>query len=442
MATQVIVPKMEMSQESATLIEWLKKEGEPVKKGDPLFVVETDKVTVEIESPETGILAEVSAQPGETMPVTTCIAYILQPGEAAPSSSPMPGSEKSSSTDDKQPHREATPLAARIASAKGLSLEGITGSGPGGRITSADLEKISIRQTEKMRASPAARRKARQQGVDLSQVSGSGPRGRIQVEDVLAFARQSSDSLPKPSDLQTAKQETQEYTVIPLQGMRRIIAERMVASYQNAPHVTLSMRVDLSNFEATRKLLNELAEKNNETRITVTGLLIKLTAQVLTRHPLMNARYTSTADGSEIHLMTRVNVGMAVALADGLIVPVIHDADRKPGREIAAEVQALTEKAHQNKLTPEDVAGGTFTITNLGPFGIEQFTAILYPGQTGILAVGAAVQEPVAVGEQVQIRLVAHLTLSVDHRVVDGAVAAYFMADLKALLEMPSLSLW
>jgi pyruvate dehydrogenase E2 component (dihydrolipoamide acetyltransferase) len=224
--------------------------------------------------------------------------------------------------------------------------------------------------------------------------------------------------------------------------MRRTIAERVTASYQSAPHITFTSRVDFTEFEAVRARLNQRAAQEGLPHCSVTALLVQLVAHTLRGHPWLNARLVSAAHGEEIHLLQAINIGVAVALPDGLIVPVVHDADRKSGREIAAEVRLLVEKARANQLTPAEVAGGTFTISNLGSFGIEQFTAILNPGQTGILAVGAAVPEPIAVEGQVQIRPVVRLTLSVDHRVVDGAVAAHFMADLRELLEAPALVLW
>jgi pyruvate dehydrogenase E2 component (dihydrolipoamide acetyltransferase) len=444
MPVDVIIPKMEMSQEEATLVEWLKQEGDPVKKGEPLFVVETDKVTVEVEAPGSGVLARVTAQAGERLPVTTCIAYILAPGEEAPTSEPASQDSRRDNGQAPAVERipgapipaEATPLARRMASAEGLDLRQIPGSGPGGKITRSDVEKMLSGGLEKPRATPAARRIARELDLPLTEIAGSGPRGRIQGEDVQRYQEQRAATQP------AARPPEPEVTVVPVQGIRRSIAERMLASYQQVPHITFTSRVDLTHFEAARQGWNQRAERAGEPRASVTALLVKLVAQVLPRHPYLNARLVSGAQGDEIHLLKQVNIGVAVALPEGLIVPVVHDADRKPGRQIAAEVRELAEKARQSRLAPADVAGGTFTISNLGPFGIEQFTAIINPGQTGILAVGATVQEPYAVDGQVQLRPVVRLTLSVDHRVVDGARAAHFMADLREVLENPALGLW
>jgi pyruvate dehydrogenase E2 component (dihydrolipoamide acetyltransferase) len=322
-----------------------------------------------------------------------------------------------------------------MADSEGLDLAQIPGSGPGGQVTRADVARLLAAGRGKVRATPAARRIAREQQVPLEQVAGSGPRGRIQGRDVLAYqAAPHTTTAPEPA--------AGDWTVVPFEGMRRTIAERMVASYQSAPHITFTARVDFTEFEAARARLNQRAEREDAPRFSVTALLVQLAARALRSHPMLNARLVNTAEQTEIHLMHAVNIGVAVALPEGLIVPVVRDADRKAGREIAAEVQQLAAKARDGRLAPGDVVGGTFTISNLGPFGVEQFTAILNPGQTGILAVGAAVREPVAVGNEVQIRPMVHLTLAVDHRVVDGAVAAHFLADLRALLETPSLVLW
>lgn len=448
MPTPVILPKLEMLQETGVIVEWLKREGDQVTRGEPLFVVETDKVTVEVEAPASGILTQVEAQPGQSLPVTSQIALILSPGEGAePGEDPTPVTQTP----------PATPLASRMAAAEGLDLAGVPGSGPGGKITRADVQGAlkpqkgadlqplpasppssrgqagAVSEVGKVRASPAARRIARERGVDLGLVAGSGLGGRIQGPDVLEFSRQAHALQP----------DEQEWTAVPLQGMRRKIAERLAASYRTAPHVAFTTRVDMTGFETAREQFNQRAKRAGEAHVSVTALLVRLVGAVLPNHSMLNAQLAEDESGeAEIHLMKRVNVGVAVALPDGLIVPVIRDADRKPLRQVAREVEELAEKARSGKLTPPEVAGGTFTVSNLGPFGIEQFTAILNPGQTGILAVGATAPEPMAAGDQVQIRPVARMTLSVDHRVVDGAVAAHFMAELKETLETPSLALW
>ncbi len=460
MANPVIMPKLEMTQETATVIEWLKQEGEQVEKGEPLLTVETDKVTIEIESPASGILAGVRVAPQQVVPVTEIIAYILQPGEELPeelpqvTKAPAPPPPQAPPT----PPVAATFVAQRLAAAHGVDLSTVAGTGPGGRITKTDVELV-LSEAEgaalaaparpaaeppsgKVRATPAARRVARERGVDLSAVTGSGPRGRVQAADALALALTSGPS-PEIGRLALTPAPSPEVgrgeNVIPLQGMRRTIAERMTASYQTTPHITFTVRVDMSAFERARAQLNARAEATGQPRVSATALFVKAVAWALKHHPWLN----STLRDEEIHLLPEINVGVAVALEEGLIVPVVHQADRKSVAEIGAEVNDLATRARERQLTPADVTGGTFTVSNLGPFGIEQFTAIINPPEVAILAIGATRPEPVVDEEgQVVVRPVMRMTLSADHRVVDGATAARFLADLREALEAPTLLLW
>ena len=416
MAVPVIMPKLEMAQETATVVEWLKQEGEHIEKGEPLLTVETDKVTLEIESPASGILAGVRAEPQQVVPVTKVIAYILQPGEELDESASQRVSES------------VTPVAQRLAASVGVDLSTVKGTGPRGRITKSDVEAALV-SPGKVRATPAARRIAREREVELAAVNGSGPKGRVQAADVLALAL-----TPGPSP-----EIGQGENVIPLQGMRRTIAERMTASYQTTPHITFTVRVDMSGFEGTRARLNARAEATGQPRVSATALFVKAVAWALKHHPWLN----STLRDEEIHLLPEINVGVAVALEEGLIVPVVHQADCKSVAEIGAEVNDLATRAREGRLTPADVTGGTFTVSNLGPFGIEQFTAIINPPEVAILAIGATRPEPVVDEEgQVVVRPVMRMTLSADHRVVDGATAARFLADLREALEAPTLLLW
>jgi len=404
-ATPVIMPKFEMSQETAIVVEWLKQEGEEVKKGEPLLTVETDKVTMDVEAPATGILAGVQAAPGQVVPVTQVIAYILAPGERL----------------DESASRRVS--AEQIANRES-------------QITAAPITPAPL--PERVRATPVARRIARERGVNLATMTGSGPRGRIQAADVRAAASAPSTPLmagPGPSP----EVRGGEAEIVPLQGMRRTIAERMTASYQTAPHITFTVRVDMSGFERVRAQFNAKAQAMGQPRASVTVLIVKAVAWALKRHPFLN----STLHGDEIHLLPEVNVGVAVALEEGLIVPVVHDADRKAVGEIAAGVHDLTVRAREGRLIPGDVAGGTFTVSNLGPFGIEQFTAIINPPQAAILAVGATQSEPVVNEEgEIVARPIMRMTLAVDHRIVDGVIAARFLADLREALEAPALILW
>jgi pyruvate dehydrogenase E2 component (dihydrolipoamide acetyltransferase) len=405
MPIPVIMPKLEMSQETATIVEWLKKEGEAVKKGEPLMTVETDKVTVDIESTAEGILAGITAQVGETVPVTTVVAHLLQPGEELSQLGIIQSKDK------------------RAASLEGVQPAGAMES-PVSK-TGAGSTEANMTPDGKLRASPAARRVARQKGIQLEGIKGSGPNERIQSSDL-------------PQQNEVADQEDASHAditrVVPLAGMRKTIAGRMLESYQSIPHIGFTVRVDMTALETLRAGFQAQEEKGSP-HVSLTVLFVKLTALVLKAHPFIN----STLRQEEILLLPQVNLGVAVALPAGLIVPVIQDADMKTIFERARELAELTRKARENRLQPVDVAEGTFTISNLGPYGIEQFSAIINPGQAGILAVGAAREEVVPLEGKVVIRPMLRMTLYVDHRIVDGAMAALFLKDLKAALEKPDM---
>jgi pyruvate dehydrogenase E2 component (dihydrolipoamide acetyltransferase) len=435
MTTPVIMPKFEMAQESGTIVRWLYQEGNPVKKGEPLLEVETDKVVMEVDAPASGILKGVCAREGDRVPVTEVIAFIAQSGEElleiprqgyaeTPLSEKPPGRQ----------NRRLTPLAQRIADERGIDINAIPISGTSPWIRRRDVERYKTFPAigggeRKKRATPAARRAARESGVDLRQVNGSGPRERVQEADVRA-ASESPTTEPRVLE------------ILPLKGIRRTIAERMQSSYQTAPHITLTVEVDMTEAESVRRSLNERADLLKVTSIPVTAFLVKVCAWALRRHPRINAALRD----EEIYVYEPANIGVAVALEEGLIVPVIQRADKLGLAEIAARLEELQERAHQGRLGPQDVHGGTFTISNLGMFGIDQFTAILNPPESGILAIGRIVKRPIAVEtrghDEVVIRAMMRLTLSADHRVIDGAVAARFLQDVVAALENPNLLLW
>jgi pyruvate dehydrogenase E2 component (dihydrolipoamide acetyltransferase) len=427
MPTEVILPKLEMAQESATIIEWLKAEGEEVEKGEPLVIIETDKVSFELESPGAGALAVVRSEIGEEIPVTTVIAYLLQPGEEIPD-------EIESEVviiDDVAPtavRLDASPIAKRLAKEHDIDLATLSGSGLRGKITKEDVEGAVARASKeaavaaagKVRAAPAARRLAREKGLDLTEISGSGPRGQVTKEDVVAYA----------SSLHPHGPEIKE--TIPLRGIRRRIAERMTLSSQTSPHISVSLRTDMSNLEIVRSRINAEKEDQASQHVSVTAMITKVLADVIERHPWLN----STIDGDQIHLYDEINIGVAVAIDEGLIVPVVKNVNHKRVAEIAEEINDLATRARGGSLTLSDVSQGTFTISNLGPFGIEQFTAIINPPQAAILALGA-VRPSVLVDDDggVIVRPTAWMTLSTDHRIVDGAVAAKFLKDLAETIE-------
>ena len=464
MAHEVIMPKFGFTQETAEIVRWLKHEGDVVEQGEPIAEVTTDKVNMEVEAPASGILAGIRYREGEVVPVTQVIAYILQPGEALPGSPAVPTSSIAPSpavaTAAEQPVEaegaRATPVAARLAEAAGVDLSQVPGSGPGGRITRKDVEAYLAARTEvegKVRAVPAARRLARELGVDLKQVVGSGPQGRVQSEDVrrtyaaqaqaVAFVPAAAPEVSRPvTPAPTGEPlgvQTPIAEVIPLAGMRKVIAQRMQQSAQNAPHIHLEITVDATAAEALRARANQRL-KPGQAKVSLTAVIARACAWALTQHPRLNAWLMATPQNEQIIIPAQVNLGIAVAVEEGLIVPVVRDAARKSLLQLATEINDVVERARQNRLKPEDVVEGTFTISNLGMFGVERFTAIINPPQVAILAVGNLRREVVADEQgQIHVRPVFSVTLCADHRVVDGAVGARFLADLREALEQPEV---
>jgi pyruvate dehydrogenase E2 component (dihydrolipoamide acetyltransferase) len=438
MATNIIMPALEMTQESGTLVSWLKREGESVKKGEPIMEIETDKVTIEIEATASGILGGILAQVGDVVPVGQTIAWILAPGETPPSAATvdLPSGRGTSTpahkpnTAPKKVSKEATPLARKIAEENGIDLADVKSNG--NRIEKADvLSYISTHQTAPQPASvstdissparltpasPKARRLAQELGVDLSTVAGSGPNGAVLASDVENYKEiQSSASLETPSTVW------------------RVMAERMSTSWTTVPHFYLTREVDATNLIEWRQKIISIVEKQTGIKPTFTDLLVKLIAFTLRDHPRLNA---SWANGN-IQWNKEINVGIAIAIEDGLIVPVIQNADGASIREITTRRSDLIERARGKKLRPADVSGGTFTLTNLGMYNVDAFDAVVNTPQAAILSVGRIADRVVPVNGQVAIRPMMIMTLSLDHRVVDGARAAQFLDALANLIENP-----
>ena len=418
MATAVIMPKVDMVMETGTFIEWLKQEGDRVEKGAPLFVIMTDKASIEIEAPASGVLAGVKAKPDDVIPVTEVIAHILGPGEELPAAKAPPAAGPV----------ETAPVAEPVRASLAAQSEAAT-PGPGvGRI----------------RATPVARRLASELGVDLGQVQGRGPRGRIHKADVLAVAE---DGVKAPlaagagvpvrvrRGLEVPLPSARRKEVIPLAGPRKIIAERMAYSAFTAPHITLALSVDMSEASRLRSRLLDPIEERTGVRLSFTAFLVRAVASTLPRHPYLNA----SLDGDRVILWEDVHAGVAASIEDRLIVPVIREAQSKDLEKIVAELGDLVERARARRLAPSEMVGSTFTISNLGMFGIESFTAIINPPESAILAVGKIVDRPVKAEGKIELRPTMNLTLSADHRIVDGAEGARFLADLKAVLENPYL---
>ncbi len=437
MAIEMILPKVDMDQETGTIVEWRKKDGDQVTEGETILVMETDKVAIDVEAPGTGVIRGIKGKPGDVIPIGTVIAHILAPGESLPAGAGAPTPAAQPAAQDKPAQSEktsvaATPVAQNMAAALGVDLAKVLGSGRDGKVTKADVQAAATASSGhggdgKVVATPAARRLARENGIDLAQVPGTGPQGRVQGFDVAAYR-----AAPQP--VATSSEEPE---VIPLIGMRRTIAERMTLSYQTIPHIKFTAKVDMTKFIAARKDLNGRAEQRGEQKISATALMVKLVAGALQQHPWLN----SSINEDSILLHKQINIGVAVALDTGLIVPVVKHADQKSVSQLALEIDDLATRAREGKLVSSDVKGGTFTISNLGPFGVEQFAAIINPPEAAILAVGNTHPEAIPLADgQIVSRPVMYVTLSADHRIVDGAVAARFIADLQAIFENPILS--
>jgi pyruvate dehydrogenase E2 component (dihydrolipoamide acetyltransferase) len=440
-----IMPKFDMDQEKATIVSWSKSEGDHVKTEETVLVVETEKVAIDVPCPATGTLAGIRYRAGDTVPVTTVIAYILKEGETLadlPRDALPAGQLPAQSTPEAaaSPQHPATPLAARLAKDRGVNLSQVPTSGE--RIRRQDVENYLAGQAAPMAvalaatraaATPAARRLARENQIDIESLPGSGPRGRVQAADVTA-------ALKPPASAEQVIVGGRLAQILPLVGMRKTIAERMTASFHDIPHIALTIEADASVLEAVQMRLTRLAEKDGAGKVTLTALLVKIVAWALERNPYINA---SLIDG-QIHLWQDVNIGVATAIPAGLIVPVLHQANHKSIREITLALQDLTTRAREGSLTLADVQHGTFTISNLGMFGIRQFRAVINPPESAILAVGAVVRRPVVINDQddVAVRPVINITISADHRVIDGVVAARFLADLVQGIETPESLLY
>jgi pyruvate dehydrogenase E2 component (dihydrolipoamide acetyltransferase) len=400
MATDVIMPALGVAQQTGTLLKWFKSEGDRVAKGEPLMEVETDKATVEIEAAASGMLAQVTARSGDEIPVGQRIALILAPGENIPDS---PRSLSSKPPEKRIDH----PLPKGEETAEGQAIAARAAA-----MTS--LPRVPGR----ILASPAAKRLAREKSIDLATVAGGGPEGAVLARDVLRVAQAAgAEAMP----LTTAE-------LRPLTPMRRIIGERMSRSKLTAPHFYLSMEVDMTRVLRAR---TDWKDRGTGPIPSLNDFVVHACARALKAHPALNSSYSE----SGIRLHEDIHIGMAVALEEGLVVPVVRHADRLGLPELAAATRTLTDKAQGKKLLPADYEGGTFTVSNLGMLGVDHFIAIINPPQCAILAVGRVAPRVVTDGDGIEIRSMMTVSLSADHRVVDGAIGARFLAELKRFLE-------
>ena len=452
MAVELRMLQMDQTMTKGKIGKWLVKEGDTVTQGQPLLEIETDKVVHEQESPVDGVIAQLFAEEGTNVPVNALLAIIGAPGEEVARVEVDTAMEQPQEPEQEMPAQpvqpqtispttlqpKASPAARQLAEKLAIDLGQVKASGPGGRILESDVQRyidlrgpVPTETTTRLKASPLARRLAKEHGVELSSIVGSGPEGRIVRDDVL---QASTTAVETPvMEAPTLQQATE---VIPMAGIREIIAERMTLSLQTNASVTLHTEVDATSFVELRGMLNDKLQAK-EVNLTYTDLLVKVVANALREHPRLNA--TLTDEG--IHLLPEINVGVAVALDDGLVVPVIRNADSERLSGISEQVRDFAERARSNQLTPGELQGGTFTITNLGNFGIDAFTPIINPPESAILGVGRILKKPVVHDDEIVARSMLTLSLTFDHRVVDGAPAAQFLQTVSGYIQDPYLLL-
>ena len=437
MAHAILMPKPGQMTEECTVIAWHKKEGDPVRRGDILFEIETDKSTMEVEAFDDGVLLRIIADVGATIPVNTVCAYVGEPGETIPE--PVTAAATPAAPD---PSAAAAPVAPPAAASATMTA---TAAAPG---TAAPAPARPDGQDGRLRISPRASRAAAEAGIDPRAIAGSGPGGRITERDVLAAiatatipatlattgpgpaaaaapaaggAGAALAAAPRPMAPVDGEDEPR-----PLSRMRRVIADRLTQSWTSTPHFTVTVPVDVTRLLALRAEL-----KAGGTNLTVTDFVLAATAQTLAEFPDVNSR----TDGISVWTRRRVHLGVAVSLPSGLVVPVIRDADRLPIGDLHERTVALATAAREGTLPVDDMTGSTFTVSNLGMFGVDEFSAIINPGEAAILAVSSAIPTAVVIEGGLAVRSVMKLTLSADHRMVDGELGARFLGAIRRRLE-------
>lgn len=451
MATKVVLPLLGQTMEEGTINKWFKQEGEAVEKGEPLLEVMTDKVNMEVESPASGVLRKIVAPEQAVVPVKELIAIIGEPDEkiddllaggeapAAPQAAEVPAPEPAQaapSVPAPAPPAEAgrviaSPRARKVAGEHGLDIALLAGmgSGPGGRIVEKDVMNFLAKAEAPRKVTPLAEKVAADLGVDLTAVAGSGPGGKITREDVM----RATPVTPSAPLVQRPGLGAE----IPLTGIRKAVAQAMSQSASTAPQVTLVSEVDMSEISRLRDMLNKDIEPKYGIKLSFTDIIVKAVALAIEDHPIIN----SSLEADRIVIHDDVHVCVAIAVEGGLLAPVVKNTRSKPLHVISAEIKQLAEKARTGRLSTDEMSGGTITVTNLGSYGVDLFTPIINPPQSAIMGVGRIAKRPVVVGDQVQVRPMMNLCLVFDHRVVDGAPAAQYLARVKELLENPYLML-
>jgi len=452
LATSIVMPQMGYDMHEGKVVRWLKKEGEEVTRGEVIAEIETDKATVEYEAYTGGVMAKIVAEEGIAIPVGGLIAVMTAPGEAIPediltdaaialaANSPAPAAAAVQALEgpisaavapaDTEEVR-ASPLARRLAKERGFDLATITGTGPGGRITEADIPEQGAAVAPAalassngyIKASPLAKRLARERGIDLATLTGTGPGGRVIEADVPEHAVPAAPESVAPATLVSENVE--------LSRMRQAIARVTSDSKRDAPHFYVALDVDMTKAMSFRRDLND--ELDAENRVSVNDLIVKASAIAIGRHPKFNSFFRD----DHLQMNAAINVGIAIALESGLIVPGVNGCESKSLVEIAAASRDLVSRANSGTLRNDEYSGTTFSVSNLGAFDIESFTAIIFPPHAAILAVGTVKEQPVVRDGELAIAQIMKATLSTDHRVADGAEAAQFLVEIKKLLQNP-----
>ncbi|PTM53286.1 dihydrolipoamide acetyltransferase family protein [Desmospora activa] len=428
MAQAIWMPKLGMTMEKGTILQWFKEAGDPVEEGEPILEVMTDKINIEVEAYTSGTLLRILHGPDEEVAVNEVIGYIGEEGEVVPEGRPSKQDELEleSSVSKLRQNSSALPRKEGFSGAKGASV-----TTPKSTVA---VPEAPLSGLETIRATPSARRTARKLGVFLHEVTGSGRKGRIHREDVEVYATRKS--MDKPSLSREISQKSQG-EIIPYRGMRETVGRRMAESAFSAPHVTLFTDVDMGAAIETRQQLLEVVEQQTGYRLSHTELILKACAFALKQHPEVNA----SLQGKEILRHSHIHLGLAVAVEEGLLVPVIRDANRKGLAQLTQECKELAQAAREKTLTPDQLSGSTFTISNLGMYEVDGFTPIINQPESAILGVGRIKEKPVGVDGEIKLRPIATFSLSFDHRVLDGAPAARFLQTVKQTLEQPEILL-